>query len=117
LHSLAERAGDEKTAAVVERILEQEEAAAELVAGTFDRALDHTLGEPPTSRLPGVTPIGKPSERLDDAPTPHHGPQEVKGNPVDMPTTAAEHPERVGSTVLCYPDDAAGSRIASGGGG
>jgi ferritin-like metal-binding protein YciE len=76
LRLLAERAGDADTAAVAERILEQEEAAAELVAGTFERALEHTLGEPPASPLPGVTPIGKPSERDEDSVTPHHGPQE-----------------------------------------
>ena len=85
LRGVAERAGDDETVAVAERVLEQEQAAAELVAGTFDRALDHTLGDPPISRLPGVTPIGKPSERVDDAPTPHHGPQEVKGQPADEP--------------------------------
>jgi len=60
---LAERAGDTETVSVAERILEQEEAAAELVAGTFDRALEVTLGEPATSPLTPVTPLGKPSER------------------------------------------------------
>ena len=63
LRQLAERAGDHETVSVVDRILEQEEAAAELVAGTFARALDLALGEPPTSPLIPVTPIGKPSER------------------------------------------------------
>jgi len=63
LHSLAERAGDGETVSVVERILEQEEAAAELVAGTFDRALEITLGEPAESPLTPVTPLGKPSDR------------------------------------------------------
>jgi len=63
MRSLAERAGDAETVSVAERILEQEEAAAELVAGTFDRALELTLGEPPTSPLTPVTPLGKPSER------------------------------------------------------
>ena len=67
LRGLAERVGDNETVAVVERILEQEEAAVELVAGTFDRALELTLGEPPTSPLIGVTPIGKPSERPPEA--------------------------------------------------
>jgi ferritin-like metal-binding protein YciE len=63
LRSLAERAGDDDTVSVVDRILEQEEAAAELVAGTFERALEITLGEQPKSPLISVTPIGKPSER------------------------------------------------------
>ncbi|HEX5195400.1 MAG TPA: DUF892 family protein [Solirubrobacteraceae bacterium] len=60
---LAQRAGDDETAAVAGRILEQEEAAAELVAGTFPRMVELTLGEPARSPLPGVTPLGKPSER------------------------------------------------------
>ncbi len=63
LHSLAERAGDNETATVIERILEQEEAAAELVAGTFDRSLEVALGEPALSPLTPVTPLGKPSDR------------------------------------------------------
>ncbi len=63
LRRLAERAGDTDTVGVVDRILEQEEAAAELVAGTFDRALELALGEEGTSPLTPVTPIGRPSER------------------------------------------------------
>jgi ferritin-like metal-binding protein YciE len=63
IKGLAERAGDTETASVVERILEQEEAAAELVAGTFDRTLDLVLGDEPKSPLTPVTPLGKPSER------------------------------------------------------
>ena len=63
LRDLAERAADQDTVDVVDRILEQDEAAAELVAGTFGRALDVALGEPPRSPLIPVTPIGKPSER------------------------------------------------------
>jgi ferritin-like metal-binding protein YciE len=45
LRGLAERAGDEETALVADRILEQVETAAELVADTFDRAVDVTLSE------------------------------------------------------------------------
>ena len=83
---LAQRAGDAETAAVAGRILEQEEAAAELVAATFDRALERTLGEPAVSPLPGVTPIGKPSDRPpEDTPTPHAGPQAYVGQPADQP--------------------------------
>ena len=67
LHRLAERAGDTETASVVERILEQEEAAAELVAGTFDRALEVGLGESAGSPVTPVTPIGKPSDRPTEA--------------------------------------------------
>jgi len=67
LRSLAERVGDTDTVSVVDRILEQEEAAAELVAGTFDRALEVTLGESPDSSVTPVTPIGKPSERPAEA--------------------------------------------------
>jgi ferritin-like metal-binding protein YciE len=60
LARLAQRAGDAETVAVAERILEQEEAAAELVAGTFDRAIERTLGEPRLSPVPGVTPLVSP---------------------------------------------------------
>ncbi len=45
LRDLAERAGDEQTALVADRILEQVETAVELVADTFDRAVDVTLSE------------------------------------------------------------------------
>jgi ferritin-like metal-binding protein YciE len=68
LRKLAERAGDAETASVAERILEQEEAAAELVAGTFDRALELTLGEPGEAPLTPVTPLGKPSDRPSQSP-------------------------------------------------
>jgi ferritin-like metal-binding protein YciE len=86
LRTLAERAGDRETTAVAERILEQEEAAAQLVAGTFDRALEHTVGAEPVSPLPGVTPIGTlPSERTpEDVGDP--GPQGAKGNPEELAT-------------------------------
>jgi ferritin-like metal-binding protein YciE len=67
LRRLAERADDHETVSVVDRILEQEEAAAELVSGTFDRALEVALGEPPSSPVTPVTPIGKPSERPTEA--------------------------------------------------
>ncbi len=50
LRGVAERAGDdEDTVAAAERILEQEEATTELVASTFDRALELSLGELPRS--------------------------------------------------------------------
>ncbi len=45
LHGIAQRAGDRDTIAIAERILEQEEAAAEHIASTFDRALAVSLGE------------------------------------------------------------------------
>lgn len=67
LRRLAERVGDTDTVAVVDRILEQEEAAAELVAGTFDRALEVALGEAAESTVTPVTPIGKPSDRPTEA--------------------------------------------------
>jgi ferritin-like metal-binding protein YciE len=41
---LAERVGDTDTLAVVQRILEQEEAAAELLASQFDRMLEIAFG-------------------------------------------------------------------------
>jgi ferritin-like metal-binding protein YciE len=88
---LGERAGDSETVAVAERILEQEEAAAELVAGTFDRALEITLGEEPSSPLPSVTPIGKPSERDEDAASMHPGPQEAHDADPDEPLTQPPH--------------------------
>jgi hypothetical protein len=52
---------------VAERILEQEKAMAELVAGTFDRELETALGEPGRSPLTPVTPLGKPSGRPSQA--------------------------------------------------
>jgi ferritin-like metal-binding protein YciE len=79
---LAKRAGDHETVAVAERILEQERAAAELVAGTFERALELSLGESPRAPLPGVTPIAPPSERDANG---HQGPQEFKHVPPDEP--------------------------------
>lgn len=82
LGRLAKRAGDTETVSVVQRILEQEEAAAELVAGRFDRALEITLGEPAVSPLIPVTPLGKPSERPED---PAPDPQALKGKPLDEP--------------------------------
>ena len=45
LRGLAERAGDERTALVADRILEQVETAAERLADTFDRAVDVTLSD------------------------------------------------------------------------
>ncbi len=49
LLGIAERAGDHQTVALAGRILEQEEAAAEVVASTFDRALEVSMGERPRS--------------------------------------------------------------------
>lgn len=82
LRRLAQRAEDTETVDVVDRILEQEEAAAELVRGSFDRIIEVTLGEPAVSPLPGVTPLGKPSER-ESQPYEHGGPQDFKGKPAD----------------------------------
>jgi ferritin-like metal-binding protein YciE len=67
LRRLAERTADTDTVSVVDRILEQEEAAAELLEGTFDRALELTLGETASSPVTPVTPIGKPSDRAPEA--------------------------------------------------
>lgn len=82
LRRLADRAGDTETVAVVQRILEEEEAAAELVRGSLDRVLELTLGEPARSPLPGVTPMGKPSER-EAQPYEHGGPQDYRDKPAD----------------------------------
>jgi hypothetical protein len=87
IRRLAERAGDTETASVAARILEQEEAAAELVSGTFDRALEVTLGEEPSAPVPAVTPIGKPSERGEGTASTHPGPQEARQMPPDKPVT------------------------------
>ena len=84
IRRLAERDEDGDTVAVADRILEQEEAAAELIAGSLDRVLELTLGEPARSPLPSVTPIGKPSER-DPEPYQHGGPQDYKDEPADAP--------------------------------
>jgi ferritin-like metal-binding protein YciE len=90
LQRLAARAGDTATLSVVERILEQEEAAAELVAGTFDRALEIMLGERADSPVPPVTPLGKPSERS-AASAEHEGPQSYKQTPPDEPVGQPPH--------------------------
>src|SRR4051812_35147925 len=88
LRGLAQRAGDPETVAAVERILEEEEAAVELVAGTFDRALEVTLGEPPSSPLIPVTPIGKPSERGRVPGVDHPGAQQAHEHTPDEPIDA-----------------------------
>jgi ferritin-like metal-binding protein YciE len=90
IRRLAERAGDAETVAVAQRILEQEQAAAELVHGTFDRIVELTLGEPATSPLPGVTPLGKPSER-EPQPYESGGPQDFKDKPADASLGQPEH--------------------------
>lgn len=46
---LARRAGDTETVAAIERIVAQEREAAERIAGTFERVLEVTLGEPRVS--------------------------------------------------------------------
>jgi len=51
LRGVAERAGDDATAALAEASLDQEEAAAEVLASAFDRALAVSLGERPTSPM------------------------------------------------------------------
>jgi len=85
LRTLAQRDGDGETLAVVERILEQEEAAAELVAGTFDRVVQLDLGEPGTAPLIPVTPIGKPSEREPVPGVSHADTQRTHTIPPDRP--------------------------------
>jgi ferritin-like metal-binding protein YciE len=90
LRRLAEKAGDTDTVAVADRIREQEEAAAELLEGTFDRILELALGEPARSPLPGVTPIGKPSERGSE-PYQSGGPQDFKDKPADASLGQPEH--------------------------
>ncbi len=104
VHGLAKRADDSETVSIVERILEQEEAAAELVAGTFDRVLEITLGEPAKAPLPGVTPIGKPSERppepaTSDHPEPQRAEAEGKmpDEPVSQPPDISTPTERLPS--------------------
>jgi ferritin-like metal-binding protein YciE len=44
LRGMADRAGDPETVAAADRILEQEEAAAEVLASTFDRTLELSIG-------------------------------------------------------------------------
>lgn len=90
IRRLASRAGDSETVAAVDRILEEEEAAAELVRGAFDRVVEVTLGEPATSPLPGVTPLGKPSER-GPQPYEHGGPQDYKDKPADASLGQPQH--------------------------
>jgi ferritin-like metal-binding protein YciE len=106
LADLARRAGDSETLAVVERILEEEEAAAQLVAGCFPRILELALGEPATSPIPPVTPIGKPSERVLAG---HQGPQSFKDTPADEPVRQPPHvdspTEGLSSPGEGYPTD------------
>jgi ferritin-like metal-binding protein YciE len=90
IRRLAERAGDVDTVDVVDRILEQEEAAAELVQGCFERVLELTLGEPARSPMPGVTPLGKPSER-EPQPYESGGPQDHKDKGADATLGQPEH--------------------------
>lgn len=45
LLGIAQRTGDRDTIGIADRILEQEEAAAEHIASTFDRALEVSFGE------------------------------------------------------------------------
>jgi ferritin-like metal-binding protein YciE len=90
LKRLAQKASDAETVAVAERILEQEEAAAELVRGSFERILELALGEPAQSPLPSVTPIGKPSER-EPQPYERGGPQDYKDKPSDASLGQPEH--------------------------
>jgi ferritin-like metal-binding protein YciE len=87
---LARRAGDHETVSVVERILDEEEAAAQLVAGTFERIVELALGEPGKSPIPPVTPLGKPSERT-IAPGEHEGPQSFKDKAADDPVDQPPH--------------------------
>ena len=112
--SLAERAGDAQTRSVAQRILEQEEAAAELVAGTFDRSLEITMGEPPRSPVPSLTPLGKPSQRSPGDPA-HRGPQDYKDKPADEPVAQppdieappeAEREHELSSPGAGHPADA-----------
>jgi ferritin-like metal-binding protein YciE len=131
LGRLAQRAGDEETAVVARRILEEEEAAAELVQGTFERTLDLVLGEPARSPLPGVTPLGAPSER--PAADQHEGPQDYKNRPPDHPGTpptpcsltarpsgstsrprapAMSHPRRLGADLRQQPCAEVRQRLA-----
>jgi ferritin-like metal-binding protein YciE len=90
LKRLAEKAGDAETARVSDRILEEEEAAAELLGGSFGRVVELTLDEPARSPLPGVTPLGKPSTRKPQ-PYEHQGPQEYKDKPADAPLGQPPH--------------------------
>jgi ferritin-like metal-binding protein YciE len=87
---LARRAGDSETEVVVKRILEEEEAAAELVAGAFPRIIDLALDESPKSPLPGVTLLGNPSERA-GKPGRHERPQAFKDAPADEPVDQPAH--------------------------
>jgi ferritin-like metal-binding protein YciE len=91
LRLLAERAGDSESLAMIDRILEQEEAAAELVAGTFERSLELTLGEQARSPVPAVTPLGKPSEREPVGGPDHPGPQQAHETPPDEPIGQPPH--------------------------
>jgi ferritin-like metal-binding protein YciE len=59
LRELAERAGDERTALVADRILEQVEAAAALVADTFGRAVEATLDDTPQHQRRSPAPGAK----------------------------------------------------------
>ena len=61
LRGVAKRAGDHDTIATVDRILDEEEEAAEMMAGTLDRVLEVALGESPQSPVSrmGTDPIDR----------------------------------------------------------
>jgi len=63
LRGVAERAGDHETAAMAESSLDQEEAAAEVLANVFDRALAVSLGERPTGPMAGFEHPGDDSAK------------------------------------------------------
>jgi ferritin-like metal-binding protein YciE len=54
LRGVAQRAGDTETIVTVDRILEEEEEAAEILASTFDRVLEMSLGDRPGGRDDGL---------------------------------------------------------------
>jgi ferritin-like metal-binding protein YciE len=58
LREIAGRAGDAETIAVIDRILEEEEAAAELVAGAIPRMVELALDERASSPLPSTISPG-----------------------------------------------------------
>ncbi|MGH2866350.1 MAG: DUF892 family protein [Solirubrobacteraceae bacterium] len=58
LFGIAERAGDRETAVLAEKTLDEEEAAAEVLASAFDRALAVSLGERPTSPMASLASFG-----------------------------------------------------------
>ena len=78
------------------------------MAAAFDRAIERTLGDGRQSLVPGVTPIGKPSDRPPEStPTPRPGPQAFLDTPPDEPVKPSPGVPAVDSERRTKPPETA----------